>query len=141
MTTDTVIYCDGLCEPFNPGGTATYGYVIYWKGKRARNGSGVICTGPGATNNLAEYTAVIKALEHLIDKKYLEAITVRSDSQLVINQLAGSWNVNSPNIIPLWQQARGLVEKFKAVSFEWVPREENKEADLMSRAAYNQRAR
>ena len=59
------VYCDGLCQPYNPGGTACYGWVAYLGNKKLFEDWGVICSGRKATNNLAEYTAVIKALEWL----------------------------------------------------------------------------
>ena len=60
------VYFDGACEPVNPKGIATYGYVVYRNGKKIREDCGLVGIGQGATNNIAEYTALIKALEYLI---------------------------------------------------------------------------
>ena len=61
------VYFDGLCEPVNPGGLATYGFVIYIDGRKVCEGCGVICGfDRNATNNIAEYTALIKALKWLL---------------------------------------------------------------------------
>jgi dTDP-4-dehydrorhamnose reductase len=59
-----VAYFDGLCEP-NPGGVATYGFVVKKDGKKVHEGHGLAGTPktPQATNNVAEYTGLIKALE------------------------------------------------------------------------------
>lgn len=46
-----VVNCDGLCEPVNPGGTACYGWVAYRGQEKIGEGYGVVCSGPGATNN------------------------------------------------------------------------------------------
>lgn len=138
--TDTVIFCDGACEPVNPGGTAAYGWVIYWQGKRARDGCGVVCSGPEATNNVAEYQAVIKALEYLRSKDFTGKISVCSDSRLIINQLSGLWNVSSPHLKKLWKQTKDLAAQFEHVSYYWIPREQNTEADAMSRRAYGVQA-
>jgi ribonuclease HI len=137
MNDTAVIYCDGLCEP-NPGGTATYGWVIYWNGKPARQGYGFVCQGEGATNNVAEYTAAIVALEHLIEKHYGGNVLLRSDSQLLINQLKGSWQVRAERIIPLFQKVRMLAGSFARVEYEWIPREQNREADSLSWQAYHE---
>ncbi len=134
--TDTVVFCDGACEPVNPGGTAAYGWVIYWQGKRARDGCGIVCRGAGATNNLAEYQAVIKALEYLRYKGFSEKITVCSDSQLIVKQLSGVWAVKADNLKPMWNRARELMGQFAGCELRWIPREQNGEADAMSRRAY-----
>jgi len=136
--TETVIYCDGLCEPKNPGGIATYGWVIHYRGKLARTGNGFVCKGDGATNNVAEYSGLIAALQYLVDKNYHAPITVLSDSQLMIRQLNGEYRVNSPRLLPLYQKAKELVSGFEDVRFEWIPREQNTEADRQSWKAYNE---
>ncbi|MGB9848892.1 MAG: ribonuclease HI [Moorellaceae bacterium] len=131
------INCDGLCEPFNPGGTACYGWVAYQDGKKLGEGCGVVCSGPGATNNVAEYTAVIRALEWLLGQGlYDEDVEVRSDSQLCMFQLNGAYAVRSPRILPLYEETVSLARKFRRVKFRWVPREQNEEADALSRRAY-----
>jgi ribonuclease HI len=80
-----VVNCDGLCEPRNPGGIATFGWLARRDGEVIGSGCGVVAKGPKATNNLAEYTAVIRALEWLLDEGFAkEVVRLRSDSQLVI---------------------------------------------------------
>lgn len=137
MTTDAVIYCDGACEPVNPGGVATFGWVAYWKGQERKRACGVVCEGDGATNNVAEYSALIEALQYLSNKGYQGAVTVRSDSQLIVNQLAGKWGVKSPSILPYYQHAKSLASKFQQVQYEWIPREQNTKADELSKQAYH----
>ncbi|MGB9791861.1 MAG: ribonuclease HI [Thermacetogeniaceae bacterium] len=137
MVKPITVYCDGLCEPVNPGGTACFGWVIYEGKKKIAKDFGVVCSGPGATNNIAEYTALIKALEWLLENGCTDKeITVCSDSQLCIYQLQGIYAVRSPKIIPLYNRAVELAEKFSSLSFKWVPREQNEEADKLSRKAY-----
>ncbi|RPF41987.1 ribonuclease HI [Thermodesulfitimonas autotrophica] len=136
-----IVFCDGLCEP-NPGGVATYGWLAYRDcaeimRERVMARYGVVCSGPGATSNVAEYTAVIRALEWLIKNGYAgEEIEVRSDSQLVVRQLTGQYAVNAPLLMPLYRKARELASRFASVRFRWVPREENETADTLSRRAY-----
>ena len=135
------VYCDGACEPVNPGGIATWGYVIYVidlkYGDRSRIREAYGVAGVGLTNNIAEYTAVIEALEYLIDTSRVdEDVTVYSDSQLLINQLNGVYNVWSRNIRPLYEHVISLLPSFKRIEFEWIPREMNREADSLSRRAY-----
>lgn len=131
------VFCDGLCEPRNPGGTACYGWAAYRDEKKLHEDYAVVCSGPEATNNVAEYSAVIAALEWLITNGYSgEKVAICSDSQLCIYQLDGSYAVRSPRVRPLYEKAKRLSARFRSISFRWVPREKNKEADALSRKAY-----
>ena len=131
------VYFDGLCEPKNPGGVATYGYLVTRDGKKTHEGRGLACTpfAPEATNNLGEYMGVIKALEYLAGERVSEPVVVRGDSKLVIEQSEGRWKVKSPAIAPLNARIRELSFKFDDLRFEWVPRKQNKEADALTNLA------
>ena len=132
-----VVWADGLCEPVNPGGIACYGWVAYRDGCKLAEGWGVAAKGAEATNNVAEYRAVIEALEWLLAAGYKgEPVEVRSDSQLVIRQLTGEYAVRSERVRPLYRRARRLLGRFRDVRLRWVPREQNEEADGLSRRAY-----
>ena len=135
---DIIVYVDGLCEPVNPGGIACYGYVIYVNGVKMVEDCGVI-DHPDPSNNVAEYMACIKAVEKL-DELGLrnEHVTVKGDSQLLIFQLNGFYSVRSGRILPLYEEAVNVIKKFKHIRFEWIPREENVEADELSRKAYHE---
>ena len=131
------VYFDGACEPVNPKGIATYGYAVYRDGRKIRENYGLVEVGRGATNNIAEYTALIKALEYLIStNKVDEKIIVYSDSQLVVRQLNGYYMVWSENIRPLYDHVMKMLPLFKDIRFKWIPREENEEADYLSKKAY-----
>ncbi|MGV8908606.1 MAG: reverse transcriptase-like protein [Propionicimonas sp.] len=86
-----------------------------------------------ATNNVAEYSALIAGLEmaRAIDPD--AALDVRMDSRLVIEQMAGRWKVKHPAMKPLFATARKLVPAL--VTWTWVPREENTSADALVNAA------
>jgi len=137
-----VVHFDGLCEPVNPGGVAAYGFVVYRDGARVHAGRGVVGAGylgDDVTNNVAEYTALVKALEWLVENGFAgEELVVRGDSQLVIRQLRGEYAVRSPRVAPLYSRVRELLRYFRSVKLEWVPRELNAEADSLSRAAYEE---
>jgi ribonuclease HI len=92
-----------------------------------------------STNNVAEYTGVIKALEWLIANSYQnESIVIKGDSQLVIQQIKRKFKVQSANIIPLYRDAVSLISRFKHIQFELIPRVQNKEADRLSNLAYQE---
>jgi ribonuclease HI len=131
---------DGLCEPINPGGIATYGVVIRQGKVHLLEDDGLAFAKPWtyeASNNVAEYSALIRGLEWLKDHKMrCSKIIVRGDSILVINQLKGTYKVKAARILLLYKRAKELLGEFKALRFEWVDRSQNKEADLLSRIAY-----
>jgi len=134
-----VVYFDGGCEPVNPRGISTYGFVIYKDERKIHQGKGLACE-PFAwqsSNNVAEYTALIKALEWLVNSGLVDEETVvRGDSQLTIYQMTGRYSVNAERIIPLHKKAANLAKKFRKIRFEWIPRERNEEADRLSHEAY-----
>ncbi len=84
-----------------------------------------------ATNNVAEYTA---ALEGLRRAKELGAtdVLLRSDSKLLIEQLSGRFRVKNPTLQRLHTEVRATAKAFAHVSYEHVPREQNKEADRLA---------
>ncbi len=91
--------------------------------------------GGKGTNNTAEYKALIKALEKLIELGVSgKRIIVQGDSQLVIKQVFGGWKCNHDHLIKLRDQAWGLIERLGgAVKGEWIPREQNAVADSLSK--------
>ncbi len=84
-----------------------------------------------ATNNVAEYTAVIRGLERARDLGATDVL-LRSDSQLLINQLMGRYRVKSPHLQPLHRRVRELATGFDSIKFEHVRRERNTEADRLA---------
>lgn len=87
-----------------------------------------------ATNNVAEYTAIVEALR-TAEQLGATAVRIYSDSELVINQLNGKYTVRNPEL----QRLRGTIEsisrRFDRVEFIKVPREENRVADALAKAA------
>lgn len=133
-----IVYCDGLCEPTNPSGIATYGYVIYRGEIKLHEGFGVVGEGQGMSNNVAEYAALCKALTHLRGVGLEnEEVIVKSDSKLLVNQMNGVWKKHNRGLyVPKYLEARALQRGFRSIRFEWVDRELNTEADALSRRAY-----
>lgn len=124
---------DGLAEPRNPG-TGTYGYVIYDGKKKLAEGEGL--AGYDVTNNCAEYTALVEVLKKLKELRTEEEVVIRSDSQLLVGQMSRGWEVKRGGYMGKLKEARDLLKEFGSVTFEWIPREQNEEADLLSRIAY-----
>ena len=126
------IFSDGACSG-NPG-PAGIGVVIRKDGKKVREVSEAIGQ---ATNNIAEYRAFIRGL---VEAKALgaEHVQLRTDSQLLFYQLKGEYKVKHANMKPLHEEALLLLKSFKKVECKVVPREENKDADLLATSALKQ---
>jgi len=84
-----------------------------------------------ATNNVAEYSGLIAALQWAIDHD-VTALTVKGDSLLIIEQMRGNYKVKNEGLKPLHMKARLLVMQIGNVAFQHVPREQNKDADRLS---------
>ncbi|WP_018787054.1 bifunctional RNase H/acid phosphatase [Micromonospora sp. CNB394] len=87
-----------------------------------------------ATNNVAEYRGLIAGLEAAAELGAAE-VEARMDSKLVVEQMCGRWQIKHPGLRPLAAQAAGLVSRFAAVRFTWVPRDRNRHADALANAA------
>jgi ribonuclease H / adenosylcobalamin/alpha-ribazole phosphatase len=84
-----------------------------------------------ATNNVAEYTAAIDGLTRAAELGATEVL-LRSDSRLLVEQLAGRFRVRNPRLQRLHAEVRSLAAGFRRVEYEHVPRERNKEADRLA---------
>lgn len=87
------------------------------------------------TNNVAEYSGLIAALEAAFELDRDASVEVRMDSKLVIEQMAGRWGVKHPNLKPLASRARSLIPASEQVRWTWVPRAQNGHADRLANAA------
>jgi ribonuclease H / adenosylcobalamin/alpha-ribazole phosphatase len=111
----------------NPG-PAAYGYVL-----EAPDGSVLAAHGEKigiATNNVAEYSALIAGLEKAIELA-LPVVEVVSDSQLMVKQMTGEYKVKNEALRDLWVDAARLARKIPSVSYTWVRREHNELADRL----------
>lgn len=87
-----------------------------------------------ATNNVAEYTAIVRILEHLgtvLDDTKAYQITLKLDSQLAERQLNGAYKVKDQTLRGYYEQVKELVTQYANVEFVHVRREENKVADKL----------
>ena len=90
-----------------------------------------------ASNNVAEYVALIAGLEAALDIDSNADIEVRMDSKLVIEQMSGRWKIKHPDMIQLGMQVQDLV-RGKKVSWQWIPREQNFRADALANKAMDE---
>jgi ribonuclease HI len=125
------IHTDGASRG-NPG-AAAYAYVI------ARDGQEPIeeadCLGR-MTNNQAEYTALVRALEHALELGPEHRVVVHSDSELMVKQMSGQYSVKNADLRPLYEEARDLARAFTGgVEFRHVRRALNSRADALCNEA------
>lgn len=87
-----------------------------------------------ATNNVAEYTALLLALEAAFQMDSAASILVRMDSKLVVEQMSGRWKIKHPDMMALGSKVQKLIAD-KDVEFVWIPREQNGLADALANKA------
>jgi ribonuclease HI len=123
------IHIDGAARG-NPG-PAAFAYVI------ERDGAPPIeaaeCLGK-TTNNVAEYTALVRALERAAELG-AKRLLIRSDSELLVKQMNGEYRVKNEQLLPLYEAAQRLARRFDLVTLSHVRREQNKRADALCNQA------
>jgi probable phosphoglycerate mutase len=87
-----------------------------------------------ATNNVAEYKGLIAGLRAAYEIDPAASVDVRMDSKLVVEQMSGRWKIKHPDMQPLAAEARTVFPRSQ-VSYAWIPRERNKDADRLANEA------
>lgn len=153
---ELTLFVDGGCEP-NPGGVASCAWILYHGQERIADASHIVADGGDkATVNVAEYCALGYALRWLKDQGWRGSLRVKSDSQLVVNQVLGKWKVKAKHLRPYRQRIWDLMEELdleridtenegmlhgpdgdinpntSPCVLEWIPRHKNEEADALS---------
>lgn len=90
-----------------------------------------------ATNNVAEYAALIVALEWATASRH-EEVSLFSDSQLLVRQFNGQYRVRSAGLLPLFRRSRALGRRIASLQVSHVPRTENKDADALANRAMDE---
>lgn len=126
------IYTDGASRG-NPG-PSSYGFTIqdekghflYEEGKYIGE----------ATNNVAEYTAVLQALKYVSDiKGHVSGIELYADSKLVAEQLSGRFKVKAKHLKPIIERIKILAIELGGINYSYIPRSQNRLADSLANQA------
>ena len=130
MPEKIIIHIDGGSRG-NPGPAAA-GFTL-------ADSAGTQLVGKGfflgrATNNIAEYTSFLKALE-AAKQAGAEQLTVYSDSELVVRQITGKYKVKKANLKTLYQQVGQLLSSLEGFTITHIPRMQNTEADKLANRA------
>jgi ribonuclease H / adenosylcobalamin/alpha-ribazole phosphatase len=131
MVDAVVVEADGGSRG-NPG-PAGYGAVVFDAATgevlaERKESLGVV------SNNVAEYRGLIAGLSAAADLG-ARRVAVRMDSKLVIEQMSGRWQIKHESMKPLAREAVALRSRFDAVTFQWIPREQNSHADRLANEA------
>jgi len=123
-------HCDGGARG-NPG-PAGYGAVI-------QDDHGTILAELSEflgmrTNNFAEYSGLLACLQYALDHHH-PRLRVISDSELMVKQIQGKYKVNSPDLRPLWQEAKNRIARLEAFEISHALRHKNKDADRLANQA------
>jgi ribonuclease HI len=130
------VHFDGACDPPKGGGIATYGFLVEGEALEYEEyGLAVPPWSLRATNNVAEYVAAVRALEWLRGQGYRGQVLLLGDSQLVIRQMEGEYEVRAEHLKPYHDHLHELSRQFQEVRYVWVPREQNTRADMLSKIA------
>jgi ribonuclease HI len=147
------IFADGLTEPVNPNGYGCCAFVVF-EGKVSGRAGAVrpdpihaqyACIarpGQNITNNVCEYRSVRAALRWTVENVHKAAkdrhVEIRTDSQLVVNQVLGLWQVKALHLRQFRDDCQQMLSQLgDRASLVWVRRDENDAADALTRLAYD----
>lgn len=128
-----IVHTDGAARG-NPG-PAGIGIVI-----RAEDGTTLAELGEyigEATNNVAEYRALMRALEEA-RRLGADSVEILADSELLVRQVSGEYRVRHPNLVPLYAAVMEQLRGFSSFSIAHVPRKENARADALANWALDE---
>lgn len=133
LPSNLIVYFDGSCSPRNPGGTAVGAYrILDNSGKCLFEWRVEVCRGITATNNVAEWAALHFALKWLKKMEWKGDLRIRGDSQLVIKQLNGQWRCHKETLREYRDKCLDILKEMTWQA-NWIPREQNTEADALSK--------
>lgn len=128
-----ILKFDGACRG-NPSNILGMGSIIYNPNNETKYTSSRKYELDVGTNNIAEYLALIDGLR-LAQHHNIKHLTVQGDSQLIINQINGTYKVNSPKLLQYYNIVKTISKTFNTITFTHIRREYNKEADKLANIA------
>ena len=132
MSKKVYLYTDGAAKG-NPGPAGIGVVLLDADKKRIKDFYKYIGE---ATNNVAEYNALIYGLQEAL-MAGADEVDINLDSELIVMQLKGEYKVKNANLRPLFEQAVHLFDGFKKIKVRHIDRKENKEADKLANKAIN----
>ncbi len=130
---ELTIYSDGASR--NNPGEAGAGVHIMRDGKPVEGLARYLGT---TTNNIAEYAAAIMGLEYAV-KQGARRVRLFADSELLVKQINGQYKVKNEGLKPLHGKVKELIAKIGSVEVQYIPREQNREADALANRAIDEK--
>jgi probable phosphoglycerate mutase len=127
---EIVAYCDGGSRG-NPGPS---GYGVSIEDAAGRPIAGLSEFLGVKTNNFAEYSGLLAALEYALSQGH-PRLRVVADSELMVKQMKGQYQVKSPDLRPLWEEAKRRAARLERFEIQHVLRSKNKRADALANEA------
>lgn len=131
---------DGGIRGGNPGGIPTYGVTFYDAYRTLHEVYGTVTGDLPPTNNVAEWSAMKVLLAHAwLWRECWDKLVIKGDSQLVIRQLSGEYQVNSEHLKPIYTKCRGIYGALmdqQEIELVWNRRAHNMRADKLAGQAY-----
>ena len=127
---EIVAYCDGGSRG-NPGPS---GYGVSIEDAAGRPIAGLSEFLGVKTNNFAEYSGLLAALEYALSQGH-SRLRVVADSELMVKQMKGQYQVKSPDLRPLWEEAKRRAARLERFEIQHVLRSKNKRADALANEA------
>jgi Ribonuclease HI len=122
------VYYDGVVGPTNQGPNAAIGFVVLFNDDVYGQGSGFEEKNGNITDVVAEYQALIHALQYVLHKNRQKGhVRFYGDSPMIVNHMNGVWDV-APEYALWYSQAKNLARKFEDIGFSLVPRDQTKAA-------------
>lgn len=135
-----VIYCDGASSG-NPGRAGIGAVINVYEKTSGKSILYKISEYIGiTTNNIAEYRALIRALE-FVRKSGIKDVKIFLDSELICKQIKGQYRVRDKKLLPLWEKVMHLLKELNSYSLIHIKRDKNKEADKLARLAISGKGR
>ncbi len=133
-----LIFFDGSAAPSNPGNCSCGAVIDLPSCLHKQYGSSIVLHKALGYNtcNYGEYNGLIIGCQKALELG-IRQVKIKGDSQLVIYQLQGKYSVKSLNLLPLYRQAKQLLQGFDTYSLEWIPRAQNQRADAAARGVHS----
>lgn len=129
---------DGAVEPVNPGGHGGFGIVVKCNGRVIHSDSVYVGRWPELSNNCTEYAGCIAVLRYFLREGIKQAV-VYGDADMIVKQINLQLKIRGGAYIPYFHEAYSLKRQLPEVKIVWIPREQNAEADELSKQAVVQR--
>ena len=126
--------CSRSLEHIQPQELLGFGWLIQKNGIEIAHGFGIYACRDSVGSSFAEYLALLEGLEALTDLQiWGETIEVQGDAKCVIDQMLGIASVSSLPLRNLYRHAQAMTQRFHSLTWVWMPRNKNKQADMLSR--------